>query len=360
MSAPVKPTIKPKIPAVAGKPGIKRINVALQGGGAHGAFSWGVLDRLLEDERIEIEAISGTSAGAMNGVVVAEGLVEGGRKRARAQLEDFWRSVADDARAGSAQTSFWNIMLSGWNLGPNPALAMMDMWTRAVSPYDYNPLNLNPLRRFIDAEVDFDRVHSCRSMQLFIAATDVRTGQERIFTGKDVTVDSVMASACLPQVFKAVEIGGVPYWDGGFVANPSIQPFFQHCASPDVLLVQINPVYREATPQSAREIADRVNEITFNASLLKELAQVEFVNAQIAAGRLAGLHYREIFLHRIGGGAALAALDASTKMEAGWTFLSGLRVLGRRETEFWLTRHFDDIGHRGTLDLDALKSGAAV
>ena len=340
------------------KPDVKRINVALQGGGAHGAFTWGVLDRLLEDERIEIEAISGTSAGAMNGVVVAEGLVEGGRHRARAQLTEFWQAVSEATLASPLRRSSWDVMFSSWSLDHNPAVAFYDMWTRLVSPYVFNPLDINPLRDLVLAQIDFDRVRSCRSMKLFISATDVQTGRIRIFSGDDVTIDAVMASACLPHVFQAVEIDGVPYWDGGFVGNPALFPFIDHCVSADVLLVQINPIRREETPRTAREILDRMNEINFNASLLQELSHVDFVNRQLKRGALKGLYYREILLHRIGGGEALAGLNASTKLNAEWEFLTHLRDLGRAETSQWLAQHFSDLGERSTLDLAEL-SGVA-
>ena len=341
------------------KPAIKRINVALQGGGAHGAFTWGVLDRLLQDERIEIEAISGTSAGAMNGVVVAEGLVEGGRHRARAQLEEFWRAIADETLASPLRRSYWDALFSNWSLDHNPAVAFYDMWTRVVSPYAFNPLNINPMREMLLGEIDFERVRSCRSMQLFISATNVQTGSVRVFTGDEVTIDAVMASACLPQLFQAVEIDGVPYWDGGFVGNPVIYPFLDHCESADVLLVQINPIVRKETPRTARAILDRLNEINFNASLLTELGHVEFVNTLLKSGALTGQDYREIHLHRIGGGASLNELTASSKLNAEWDFLAHLRDLGRAETERWLEQNFDAIGQRGTLDLAALTGAAS-
>jgi NTE family protein len=341
--------------------GVKHINVALQGGGSHGAYSWGVLDRLLADDRIKIEAISGTSAGAMNGVLVAEGLAEGGRERARAQLASFWKSISDEAAGSPLQRNMWDKWFSNWSLDHNPAFAAYDLMTRMVSPYQFNPLNLNALRDLIAREIDFGRVHACNSMKLFISATNVETGRVKVFTGRDVTIDAIMASACLPYVFQAVEIGGAPYWDGGYLGNPALYPFIGSSDSADVLLVQINPLYREGTPRTAVAIQDRLNEITFNASLLHELSHIEFINSHIRSGELKGCGYREMFLHRIGGGAEIAGLTASSKMNAEWAFLRHLHDLGFAAAETWLGKHFDEIGQMGTMDLNqfGLRPGAS-
>lgn len=336
---------------------VKKINVALQGGGAHGAFTWGVLDGLLADERIEIEAVSGSSAGAMNAVVMAEGMVEGGRDRARAQLERFWRAVSDEAQLSPIRRTAWDVLASNWSMDFNPMLAMFDAFTRSVSPYQFNPLNLNPLRTLLLDEVDFDRVRGCRQLKVFVAATNVHNGQARVFTTSELTADSVLASTCLPYLFQAVEIDGVPYWDGGFAGNPPLQPFLKQCSSQDILLVQINPVERVATPKSSREILDRMNEITFNSTLLKELEHLAFVNSALARGELTGHGYRPIFLHRIGGDGAFAELSASTKLNAEWPFLTHLRDLGRAATAAWLRVHFDVIGRQGTIHPLDLRRG---
>jgi NTE family protein len=285
----------------------------------------------------------------MNGVVVAEGLVEGGREKARRQLENFWRSVSLEALASPIQRSPFDVFMSRWSLDHNPTLAWFDAFTHSVSPYVFNPLNLNPLRDLLLQEVDFARVQACRRMQVFICATSVRTGLARVFTGRDVTVDAVMASACLPHLFQAVEIDGEPYWDGGFAGNPSLTPFIKSCASSDVVLVQINPVVRPSTPKTPREILDRMNEISFNTSLLKDLAQIEFINKALRDGHLTGRGYRPIHIHRIGGDGAFAMLSASSKLNAEWAFLSHLRDLGRDAAQVWLDRHFDDIGRASTL-----------
>ena len=335
--------------------GVKSLNVALQGGGAHGAFSWGVLDQLLSDPRILIEAISGTSAGAMNAVVLADGLAAGGPAVARQRLETFWKNVSFGAIMSPVQRSLVDMLLSNWSLDHNPALLMADMMTRVASPYQFNPLNINPLRDLLARHVDFANVQRCDSVKLYISATNVHSGRARLFTGKDVTVDAVMASACLPYVFQAVEIDGVPYWDGGYKGNPVLYPFLRVSDSPDVLLIQIIPIERPTTPKTAREIMDRVNEISFNAPLIKELRHIDFVNRCIGRGELKGLGYREIFLHCVSGGHEFAQLTASSKLNAEWLFITHLRDLGKAAAAHWLERHFDDLGQRGTMDLTSFR-----
>lgn len=330
----------------------KFVNLALQGGGAHGAFGWGVLDRLLEDGRVGLEAISGTSAGAMNAVVAADGLIEGGPERAREKLEAFWHHVSLDALSSPLRRSFFDMLLSNWSLDHNPALLVMDMVTRVVSPYQFNPLNINPLKDLLEREVDFDRVAACDCVRLFISATNVHTGRVRVFTGHEVTADAVMASACLPFAFQAVEIDGVPYWDGGYMGNPVLFPFYQSC-SRDVVLVQTIPIARRGTPRTAREILDRVNEISFNASLIKELVNVDFINRGLRQGTLQAEMLRETYLHAISGCEEFQKLSSSSKLNAEWAFFIHLRDLGRRATSQWLNTCFDRVGRASTLELDA-------
>ncbi|MEW5964029.1 MAG: patatin-like phospholipase family protein [Pseudomonadota bacterium] len=334
---------------------VKRINVALQGGGAHGAFGWGVLDALLADSRIEIEAISGTSAGAMNAVVAAHGLESGGPTEARARLEAFWRRVSLEAVASPIRRSLLDMLFSNWNLDHNPMLALFDMATRVVSPYQFNPLNLNPLRDILEREVDFAAVASCSCLKLFISATNVLTGAGRVFTDGEITADAVMASACIPYLFQAVEIDGAPYWDGGYMGNPVLAPFLGCCSSPDVLLVQVNPFWRPTTPKTAREILDREHEIAFNTALVHELAHIDFVNRCLDQGQLAGFGLRRIYLHAVGGGAELARLAASSKLNAEWMFLTHLRDLGRAAAARWLAESFDSIGTASTMDLSHVR-----
>jgi NTE family protein len=329
-------------------PEVKWINVALQGGGSHGAFTWGVLDRLLEEERLAIESISGTSAGAVNAVVMAEGLHHGGPREARRRLEAFWRSIALGAHNPLQQTMF-DIVLSNWSLESNPFLAMFEMMSRVVSPYQFNPLNLNPLKELLEERIDFAEVQACQATELYISATNVQTGRVRVFTGEEVTADAVMASACLPYIFQAVEIDGVPYWDGGFMGNPVLFPFLDCSVSQDVLIVQVNPIHRAKTPTSAREIADRISEISFNAPLIKELRHIDFINRAVQSGDLSQQGYREVFLHRIGGGEEIARYSASTKLNAEWSFLRELRDAGRATAARWIEANFDSIGSKSTM-----------
>jgi len=328
----------------------KKINLALQGGGAHGAFTWGVLDWFLEDSRFAIDAITGTSAGAMNAVVLASGLETGGEDGARENLETFWREVSREAQLSPIQRSPIDMFFGEWSLDHSPSYLFFDVVSRFASPYEFNPLNVNPLRDVVASVVDFDRVHCCSAVKLFIAATNVFTGKIRVFREKEVTLDSVMASACLPQLFQAVEIDGEPYWDGGYMGNPPLYPLFYGTETPDVLLIQINPTERRQVPKTAREIVNRLNEITFNSTLLRELRAIDFVTRLIEEGSLSGEDYTKVHMHRISAG-ELKPLQASSKMNAEWSFLTHLRDLGRETAKDWLDRHFDDIGKRSTFDL---------
>jgi NTE family protein len=339
------------MPANGGTVQRKKINIALQGGGSHGAFTWGVLDRLLEDGRLDIVAVSGTSAGAMNAVALADGFVRGGAEGARAKLAEFWRAVARKGRFSPVQRTPWDVVWGNWSIENSPGYIWFDTMSRVVSPYLANPLGLNPLRDVIETEIDFDNVRSCKAMQVFISATNVETGQIRVFSDGEIGPDSVMASACLPQLFRAVEIDGVPYWDGGYGGNPALFPFFKATETEDVLLVQINPVQREGVPTSASEIQNRMDEIAFNAALLREFRAIAFVKELIAAGRLPHGEYRDIRMHRIDADEAFKGLSASSKINAEWAFLEYLRDLGRDAASDWLEEHFEAVGERPTLDL---------
>jgi NTE family protein len=327
------------------------VNLALQGGGAHGAFTWGVLDGLLEDGRITFDGISGTSAGAMNAVVLADGYVRDGRDGARQALENFWRVVSRAAHTSPIRRSPMSIFFGDWNLDTSPAFVAFDLMSRLVSPYEFNPMNVNPLRQLLDDNVDFDRVRHCSDISLFISATNVHTGKVKVFKGADVTVDSVMASACLPHLFQAVVIDDVPYWDGGFAGNPVLFPFHDSCKTSDLLLVQTSPIARESTPSSAREILDRMNEISFNSALLLELRGIEFVDRLIDRGILDEDDYRQVRLHRIDGGRELDSLRASSKMNTEWPFFVHLRGLGRDAAAEWLDRHSEKVGRESSLPI---------
>lgn len=332
----------------------KRIDLALQGGGAHGALTWGVLDRLLEDERIEFDGISGTSAGAMNAVVLADGLERGGRDGARAALERFWRAVSEAARYSPIQRGIFDRLTGRYSLESSPGYHWFEALTRMLSPYQLNPLDINPLRDLLGEQVDFDRVNRCAKLKLFITATHVRTGRARIFTQPALTVDKIMASACLPLVFKAVEIDGEAYWDGGYIGNPALYPLVDHTTCRDLVIVQINPIEREEVPRTSRDILNRLNEITFNASLIKELRAIHLLHQLIETEKLELERYRDMRVHLIHAAGELRHLDASSKINAEWGYLTHLRDRGRSWAASFLDAHFDDIGLRATLDLETL------
>lgn len=337
-------------------PKAKRINLALQGGGSHGAFTWGVIDRLLEDERIAIAAVSGASAGAMNAVVLAEGLVTEGYEGARKALRHFWEGVARGAMTSPLQRTPIEALMGGWRLDTSPWFLWFDLLSRVASPYDLNPLNWNPLRDLLNELIDFEAVRACEQVKIFVSATDVQTGRPRVFRRRELTADHVMASACLPFIFQAVEIEGRPYWDGGYMGNPPLWPLFEESDSDDVLVVQINPVERAGVPRTAREILNRVNEITFNSSLLREFRAIDFVRRLREDGRLDGTGYREVFVHIIAELHDLH-LDASSKLLSEMSFLNMLHEQGRGAADRWLEKHFHAIGKRSSTDLRRLFQG---
>lgn len=345
------------MPKRNGKSFEKSVNLALQGGGAHGAFTWGVLDRILEDGRIYIEAISGTSAGAMNAVAVADGLMRGGEDGARQVLHDFWEAVSDAGRMSPIQRSVIDVYMGNWSLENNPSYMFFDLLNRVTSPYDLNPMNINPLRGVLERVIDFDAVSACNKMHVYLSATNVETGRVRVFTREEMTADVVLASACLPFMFHAVEIDGIPYWDGGYMGNPVLFPFYRRSQSDDIVIVQINPVERKGTPRSAREIMDRVNEITFNSSLLKELRAIDFVHRLLEDEALDSKEYRNPLVHIIESQENLQSLGASSKVNAEWSFLRHLFGIGRRAADEWIDQNYDQLGRASTVDIRAMFQG---
>ncbi len=340
-----------------GKTFEKSINLALQGGGAHGAFTWGALDRLLEDERIHIEAISGTSAGAMNAVVVADGLMRAGAEGARESLEQFWRAVSEAGRSSPIQRGPIDIFMGNWSLDNSPSYVFFDLLNRVTSPYDVNPFNFNPLKTILEDVVDFELVRSCDKMKVLVSATNVETGRVKVFNRHELTCDMVMASACLPFMFQAVDIDGVPYWDGGYMGNPALFPFHSESTADDIVVVQINPVERKGTPRSAREILNRVNEITFNSSLLKELRAIDFVQRLLEEGKLDAKDYRRLHVHVIESQDRIMPLGASSKLNAEWEFLRHLFEIGRETAGAWIDRCYEHIGTRSTVDTRMMFQG---
>ena len=328
------------------------VDLALQGGGAHGAFAWGVLDRLLEEPWLRIEAISGTSAGAMNAAVLADGHAAGGAEGAREALERFWSAVSRAATFSPIRRTPLDVLLGRWTLDASPAFVAMDLAARLVSPYQLNPLGSNPLTDVLAGVVDFGRLARA-PIRLFVTATNVRTGQGRIFENAEITSDVLLASACLPTLFQAVEIDGEAYWDGGYSGNPTITPLVRDCSSDDTVLVQINPVERPGVPRTAREINNRVNEVSFNATLLKELKMIALLREVANPGDCEGALWARMRVHRIAS-AAMADLGYSSKLNAEWDFLTFLRDEGRQAAEGFLQRHGHDLGRRSTLELEGL------
>ncbi len=333
------------------RPPAKPVNLALQGGGSHGALTWGVLDRLLEDGRLTIAEASGTSAGAMNAVVMADGFQRGGADGARSALAAFWKAVSDAARFSPAQRTLWDRLTGRYSLDRSPGYLLLEGIGRVFSPYEINPFDLNPLRDLLVGMVDFDRVNAPGGIHVHINATNVRTGLPRTFSTGSVTAEAVLASACLPQMYKAVEIGDEAYWDGGFSANPALYPLISNTASPDVLIVQINPIIRRALPRTARDIINRVNEISFNTSLVKELRTLALAK-RIAEEN--GADVPPTYLHMIHVDEEVQDLAASSKLNAEWEYLQLLFDRGRRWADLWLRDHFDDIGRASTFDIEEL------
>ncbi|MGO8919141.1 MAG: patatin-like phospholipase family protein [Stellaceae bacterium] len=332
----------------------RRLNLALQGGGAHGAFTSGVLDRLLEDGRIEIEGISGTSAGAMNAAVLAQGLTRGGRDGARKALDHFWRRIAAFSRFGPIRRSAIDRMFGNWNLDQSPGYLWLDAVLRLLSPYQFNLLGLNPLRDILASEIDIAAVRDCEQVKIFVCATNVRTGKIRVFERKDLTIDVLLASACLPHLFRAVEIDGDPYWDGGYMGNPAIFPLIYSCDSADVAIVQINPMTREGVPKTSTEILDRLSEINFNSSLMREMRAIAFVNRLLTEDWLkpdATSQLKAMRIHMIDGGDEMKHLGVASKFNAEIGFIDHLRAVGRRYAGDWLDANFAHIGERSTIDL---------
>ena len=337
------------------QPGQKAINVALQGGGAHGAFAWGVLDKILEDGRLSIEAISATSAGAMNAVVLAHGFSIGGADGAREKLNEFWIEIS---RAGQmyspVQSLPWEKALAalGCHAEFSPAYQAFQALTHMFSPYQLNPFNFNPLRDVLEKVVDFDHLSRCnKTTRIFLSATNVRSGKIRVFPNSELSADAVLASACLPYVFQAVEIDGEAYWDGGFMGNPAIFPLIYNGGPRDVVIVHINPIERKKLPTSSAEIFDRINEICFNSSLMREMRAIDFVTRLIDESALDQTKYKRMLVHSIRDDAEMAQLGVATKLNPDWDFLCRLREVGRKRATEWLEKNFDKVGSDSSVDL---------
>ena len=327
----------------------KSINLALQGGGSHSAFTWGVLDRLLEDERLIFDAVTATSAGCVNAVVLADGLASGGRGAAKEFLRSFWKKMSDLASQSIIAPSFIDLMNPTFGLEHSPGYLFADMISRFLSPYQLNPFDMNPMRDLLNESINFERVREQQLVKLYLCATTVRTGKIAVFTNKDITADHLIASACMPFRVRAPEINGEYYWEGGFMGNPAIFPVIYGSASSDILLVHLTPTERSELPTTARAILDRMEEISFNASLMREMRVVAFVTQLIDEGKLSD--GKRIFIHSIDAEDITRELSGSSKMNMEWNFLMRLFELGRQRAEAWLATNFDAIGVKTTVDL---------
>lgn len=331
------------------------IDLALQGGGSHGAFTWGVLDRLLEESWLKIDGISGTSAGAMNAAVLADGFAAGGAEGARKALEVFWRRISDAAKFSPFQRGPLDKLLGTWTLDHSPLFITMDLMSRLFSPYDLNPGNSNPLRDVLRELIDFDRLKAS-PVRLFITATNVRTGRGRVFRNADISPDVLLASACLPTLFQAIEIDGESYWDGGYSGNPTMTPLIRELDSDDTILIPINPVERPGTPSTARDILNRLNEVSFNAVLLKELRMIALLRTVVDPGNSEGARWARMRIHMVRNG-IMGELGYSSKLNAEWDFISMLRDEGRKAANAFLASDGKHIGKRSSIDLAPLLDG---
>ncbi|WP_170424479.1 patatin-like phospholipase family protein [Ruegeria arenilitoris] len=341
---------------------VKRINLALQGGGAHGAFTWGVLDRLLDEDDIEVAAITGTSAGALNGAAFKSGMVHNGREGARASLNGLWAQMG----------AVGDMRLANWMQAVEPAqisqameyslpFSVGDTVSRLVSPYAYGPFYRNPLQQVVDT-FNFDEVCADQGPQLFVCATCVRSGKIRVFTGDEVSTDAILASACLPNLFKAIEIFDPKsgrteaYWDGGYTGNPALYPLFNDGLPDDVVIVNINPLERDEVPKTPQQIQNRINEISFNSSLLRELRAINFVQRLLADGKLKAGEMSRVLVHMIADDALMNDLSVATKTVPNPVILHKLKDAGRSAADQFLADHKDDLGERSSVDLPEMFS----
>lgn len=332
---------------------VRTVNLALQGGGAHGAFTWGVLDRLLDEKDVAFEGLSATSAGAMNAAVFAYGLSVGGREGARKALADYWKRVSDAASLGPLQPSPIDRMLGNHRLTWSPVFSLLGFVTRVLSPYEFNPSDYNPLREVVEQSIDFEvlRRPDC-PVKLFLSATNVRSGKVKIFSGSEISAAAVMASACVPTIFHAVEIDGEAYWDGGYMGNPALFPIIYNCKSCDIVIVHINPLFRKELPYAAGDILNRINEISFNSSLMREMRAVSFITRLVKQNRIVGGDIRQIFIHSIADDEFMGALSPTSKYNANWDFLVFLRDQGRKCANDWLASHFVKLGVESSVNID--------
>lgn len=323
---------------------IKKLSLALQGGGAHGAFTWGVLDRLLQEPTLEIEAVVGTSAGAMNAAVMTYGIMVGGKEGARKKLDEFWKAISEAAKLSILQPNELDKLLHPGDIDYNPGFWMFEWITENFAPHQFNPMKINPLQNILESVIDFQRLRTCSSPSLFVCATNVYKCQAKVFHTQEMIVEMLLASACLPYLFEAVEINGEAYWDGGFMGNPPLFPLLKETKTNDILIVQINPIKIHSLPTKQKEIRDRINEISFNCALIMEMQILDFKNKLVEKGIDLDGELRKVNVHNISADQALANLGFSSKLNSSWDFLVHLKEIGRRYASEWLEFKYPVVG----------------
>jgi NTE family protein len=337
-------------PQAAQRADTKVVNLGLQGGGSHGAFTWGVLDRLLEDKRLAFEGITASSAGAVNAIVLAHGLTVGGRETARETLRRFWKRMSEMSSHGMLQPSLLDRMSGNFGLDHSPGYLFMDALGYFTSPYLYNPLNYNPLRIVLEEIVDFERLRREAAVKLFLCATNVRTGKVKVFKADELGPNHVLASTCLPLLMHAVEIDGEVYWDGGFSGNPVIFPLVYECETRDVVMVHLTPAERLEVPFTSHAIMNRMQEIGFNAALIREMRAVAFINKRLEEGKMA--EGKRMLIHVIEAEDIIREFPGSSRLNNGWDFLCHLFEVGRERADHWLAANFDHLGAESSVNLE--------
>lgn len=333
----------------------KKINLALQGGGAHGAFAWGIIDYLLQDGRLEIDSISSTSAGSMNAVVIAQGMINNGPEGARELLTQFWRNVSEIGELFSpVQTNYYETLFKAQ---PDfySSYILFNLVTKIFSPYEFNPLNFNPLRYILEKNIDFNKIRKSKKIKLFMCATNVRTGKAKIFSNQEISVDAVLASACLPYLTQAVMIEGEYYWDGGYMGNPAIFPIIYHSNVNDILIIHINPIIRAEIPTTSAEIINRINEISFNSSLIREIRAIAFVTHLLEKNWIKPEYrhnLKKIHVHSIRNDKLMTQFSVASKFKTDWVFLNDLFTLGQQTAKEWLEQHYDQIGNETSINFE--------
>ena len=337
------------------KAATKKINLALQGGGAHGALAWGILDKLLEDGRLTFDSVSATSAGAMNAVVLAHGLSTGGNEGAREALRKFWKMISDAGEIYSPIKLTPIEAMMGVKIENCLSYFFLDLMTKIFSPYQLNPTNINPLRDVLEELVDFKKIISANKIKVFISASNVKTGKIKVFDNKDLSLDSVMASACLPFMFQAVNVDGDYFWDGGYMGNPAIFPLIYNSDCQDILILHINPIFRDQVPETAVDILNRMNEISFNSSLMREMRAISFVSKLLDDGWIKDKFKKNIkrmHMHAVRADITMEGFSVASKLNTDWSFLCGLYEEGRKKGAEWLKQNFDHLGNKTTIDMD--------